>query len=130
MQGSSSGPQKNPETSTLTGLSKHLEQWLEGVDGHASNELVQGCKDMCAVLDKARLDTEADLKQNTVMDEGLTGLLQRSMDAYAEMHQLVAGLLKTVAAEDRPASRELLLELRGRMAALVEAQEAMDATDA
>ena len=125
-QGGGSWGWKSPGVSepTLKGLIKALIPWLNGSGSQGSAELVAACKQMAGVLAKARLDTEADLKKSGLDDE-LAAPLRQTMEAYADMVQAVASLVKSVAAEDRKQSRRWLVALQTAARSLLAADAEM-----
>lgn len=116
-----------PDTSTIKGLKLYLELWLEKDEIAPSRGLKQGCASMIKTLHGAILATEQDLKKTGQTDESLADPVERTIEAYERLSEVMEDLISSVDEENRERAVELSEELDEAADYLSEAQDDLDA---
>lgn len=100
-----------PDTSTIKGIQRYGEMWLSEEETVNSLEFKRACESMMGVLGRAITATEADLEQTGATHQSLSDPVERSIEAYERLREVLGDLVDTVGAEDRARAKGLLDEL-------------------
>jgi rubrerythrin len=112
-----------PDTSTIKGIMLYTKLWIEREEVATTKGLKQGCLQMLRTLDSAIFATEKDLDSTGQTDESLADPVERCMEAYERLKEVVAEIAEAASKEDREEVSELLVDLEDAAAFLGEAQE-------
>ena len=115
-----------PETTTLKGITEYTKLWLAGEASATSSGLLKATAEMNQELDKAILATEQDLAQTGETDESLADPVERCIEAYASLKEILQDVADHVMKEERPEVKECLEELEEACDFLREAKTDLD----
>ena len=101
-----------PDTSTIKGIKSYTEFWISGEQGATSEHLADACKQMINILAQAIVDTEAELATTGRTHDSLADPVERSLQAYERLQEILADLQEAVVSRQRDEARELLVEMQ------------------
>lgn len=111
-----------PDTSTIKGIKKYAELWTAGEQNATSDHLGTACEQMINTLTQAIVDTEADLATTGQTHDSLAEPVERTIQAYERLQEILQDLRKVVRSRQRAEATGLLLELQEAADFLREAQ--------
>lgn len=111
-----------PDTTTIKGIGQYAELWIAGEENVESNQLKLACERMMNSLTQAILDTEAELATTGKTHESLAEPVERSLQAYERLREILGDLKTVSGAQQRAEARTLLTEMRDAADFLREAQ--------
>ena len=100
-----------PDTSTIKGIQRYGEMWLSEEESVKSLEFKRACESMMDVLGRAITATEADLEQTGVTHQSLADPVEKSIEAYERLREVLGDLVDAVELSDveRKAKTDLAL---------------------
>lgn len=100
------------DLSTINGIIRYLEMWLEGERSGPNDTMRDGCTKMASVLETAISDTERELSQTGETDESLAEPVENCIMAYERLRDIVLDVAECVGQGTDDAIREYLEELQ------------------
>lgn len=101
-----------PDTSTIKGIKSYTEFWISGEQSATSEHLADACEQMINTLAQAIVDTEAELATTGRTHDSLADPVERSIQAYERLQEILADLQDVAVSRQRDEARELLVEMQ------------------
>lgn len=115
-----------PDTSTIKGIRIYTEMWLDNNSLTNPEQLENACREMLGALDRAIVATEKDLESTGETHESLADPVERSIEAYEQLKEVLEDMAEAVHRRDSDEVRELLEEMNEGALFLKEAQNDLD----
>jgi hypothetical protein len=116
-----------PDTSTIKGIKLYTQLWLDRESVATTEGLERACRQMVGTLGGAILATEQDLKSTGQTDDSLADPVERSIEAYERLKEILSEMAEAVVKSETEEVAELLSDLDEAAEFLREAQEELNA---
>jgi chemotaxis protein histidine kinase CheA len=101
-----------PDTSNIKGIGAYTDLWLSNEERTNTRDLKQACNSMIQILAEVILETKTNLAETGHTHDDLADPMERTLEAYDRLKEVLEDLSDAVSNEDRDEARTLVEEMR------------------